>query len=170
MKETDNKTKSTKVADTLKLNYEDVLIAFKKFGWICALFSVVFGLVMFVYKHITYVPKYTSEATFTVSIQNSASSIGGVSVYSFYYNSATAGQLSKTFPYILQSNLLHDAINEDLGMPLAGTTLSASSVSGSNMFTMRATSTDPEKAYKVLLSAIENYPSIAKNQTNMDLT
>ena len=110
MKETENKSKSSKTSETLKLNYEDILIGFRKFGWLCALISVVFGLVMFVHKRVTYVPHYTSSATFHVSIQNSTSSIAGVSVYSFYYNSATANQISKTFPYILQSDLLYDAI------------------------------------------------------------
>ncbi len=162
MKETEKKSKSSKTSETLKLNYEDILIGFRKFGWLCALISVVFGLVMFVYKYATYVPQYTSSATFTVSIQNSTSSIGGISVYSFYYNSATADQLSTTFPYILQSNLLYDAICEDLRTDSVGAALSASSVAGSNMFTMRATSTNPERAYEVLISAIENYPSIAK--------
>lgn len=159
MKETDNKKKSTKA---LKLNSDDIIIGFKKFGWLCAVLAVVFGSIMFAYKHVTYVPKYTSEATFTVYTQNNASSISGVSVYSFYYNSATANQLSKTFPYILKSNLLYDAILEDLETDYLGASVSASSVSGTNMFTLSATSTDPQRAYDVLVSAIDNYPSIAK--------
>lgn len=162
MNETENKTKSKKTSETLKLNFEDVAIAFKKFGWICVALAVVFGLVMYVYKHFTYVPQYTSEATFTVSTQNSTSSIGGVSVYSFYYDSATANQLSKTFPHILKSNLLYDAICEDLNVTKPGAFLSAENVSGSNMFTIRSSSTNPERAYEVLVSAIENYPKIAK--------
>lgn len=162
MNETDNKTKSTKTSDTMKLNLEDIAIAFKKFGWVCVAFAVVFGLVMFIYKHATYVPQYNSEATFTVSTQNSSSSIGGVSVYSFYYDSATANQLSKTFPYIIKSNLLYDAICEDLNRDYPGAFLSAENVSSTNMFTIRSTSTSPQLAYEVLVSAIDNYPAIAK--------
>ena len=138
MNETGNKTKST-AQDTLKLNLEDIAIGFRKFGWICVILALVFGLAMFVYKHINYVPKYTAEATFTVSMQNT-SSIGGVSVYSSYYDSATANQLAKTFPNILESNLLYDAICEDLGTPYVASTLSASNVTGSNMFTMSSVS------------------------------
>ncbi len=162
MSETENKNKSTKVAETLKLNFEDIAIAFKKFGWICVVLAIVFGAITLVYENKTYVPKYTSEATFTVSIQNNASSIGGVSVYSFYYDSATANQLSKTFPHILTSNLLYDAICEDLGRDYVGASVSAENVSGSNMFTIRSTSTSPDVAYEVLISAVENYPAIAK--------
>ncbi len=162
MKETDNKTKSKKASEGFNLNFEDIAIGFKKFGWLCITFALVCGIAMFVYRHANHVPQYTSEATFTVSTQNNKSSIGGVSVYSFYYNSATANQLSKIFPYILQSDLLHDAIREDLGTSIGATHLGASNVPGSSMFTMRATSTDPQRAYDVLVSAIDNYPSIAK--------
>ena len=99
MKETDNKTKSNKSSQILSLNLEDVAIALRKFGWVCVLLAVIMGAITFGYKYMTFVPQYKSEATFTVDTQNSSSSIGGVSVYSFYYDSATAGQLSKTFPY-----------------------------------------------------------------------
>ncbi len=159
MKETDNKTKSLEM---LNMRYEDVAIAFRKIGWLCALFSVVFGLSMFVYKHVTYVPQYTSEATFTVSVQNGTSSNGGISLYSFYYTSATANHLSTIFPCIIESNLLYDAICEDLEIPVVGASLKAKGVEGSNMFTISATATNPERAYYVLLSAIDNFPSIAK--------
>ncbi len=162
MNETDNKTQSTGTSGTVKLNLEDVAIGLKKFGWLCALLAVLFGLIMFAYKHITYVPKYDAEATFTVKVQDSASSIGGVSTFSFYYDAATANQLSKSFPHILASNLLQDAICEDLGTTSVGAVLGAKSVTGSNMFTLYARANTPEKAYEVLVSAIENYPSIAK--------
>ncbi len=162
MNETDKKTKSTNSSGVLKLNLEDVAIGFKKFGWVCVVLAILFGLAMFVYKQVNYVPVYDTEATFTVSIQNKASSIGGVSVFDFYYDSATADQLSQTFPHILKSNLLQDAICEDLGIPSLGASLSASSVSSSNMFTIRSTSRSPERAYDVLISAIDNYPQIAK--------
>lgn len=161
MNETDKKTKSTKTSETLKLNVEDIAIAIRKLGWIAIVLAVVFGLVTFAYKHAKYVPVYTAEATFTVSVQNS-SSIGGISVYSFYYDSATANQLSKTFPYILKSNLLYDAVCEDLGTTVVGASLSAENVSGSNMFTIRSSSTNPQRAYDALVSAVDNYPSIAK--------
>ncbi len=162
MNQTDNKTKSNKTSDVLKLNLEDVSIALKKFGWICVVLAIVFGVIVFVHKQVTYVPRYEAEATFTVSTQNNASSVGGVSVYSFYYDSATANQLSKTFPHILESNLLQEAIREDMGVPLINVSLNADNVAGSNMFTIRCSSQDPETAYNVLVSAIENYPKIAK--------
>lgn len=162
MNETDKTKKSNKSSEILKLNFEDVLIGLRKLGWISVVLALIFGIVAYTYKQATYVPRYTSEATFSINTQNNTSSIGGVSVYSFYYDSATATQLAKTFPYILSSNLLRDAICEDLGVDIPGATLSADNVSGTNMFTITSTSTDPQRAYDVLVSAMDNYPSIAK--------
>lgn len=163
MNQTENKNKSsTKKSDKIQLNFEDVIIGIKKLGWICVLISLVFGIVAFVYEHSRYVPRYTAEATFTVTTQNSSSSIGGLSVYSFYYDAATANQLSATFPYILNSNLLQSAVCEDLGLSYVPVTLTAQSVKGTNMFTLYCTATDPQMAYEVLVSAMDNYPEIAK--------
>jgi receptor protein-tyrosine kinase len=159
MKETDNKTKSIEM---LKLSYEDIVVAFRKFWLLCVLLAVGLGSIMFAYKHITYVPQYTAEATFTVSVQNDKSSNGGISMYTFFYTSATANHLSTIFPCILESNLLYDAICEDLEIPTVDAVLKAKSVEGSNMFTLRVTAASPEKAYDILLSTIKNFPSIAK--------
>jgi capsular polysaccharide biosynthesis protein len=83
-------------------------------------------------------------------------------VYSFYYDSATANQLSETFPLILGSGLIQNAVCEDLDIPFLPVTFKSAAVEGSNMFTLKATSKDPQMAYDVLVSAIKNYPTIAK--------
>ena len=162
MNETDNKTKSTNTSETLKLNLEDVAIGIRKLGWVSVVLALVVGLFVFIYRHVNYVPQYTTEATFTVSTQSSTASVGGVTVYSFYYDASTANQLADTFPYILQSNLLYEAICEDLDVPYLNASLSSYGIEGSNMFTLRAVSTDPELSYDALVSAIENYPKIVK--------
>ncbi len=160
MNETDKNTKS-KSSGILKLNLEDVAIGLKKFGWVCVVLTLLFGSIMFGYKHMTYTPVYDAEATFNIKVQNT-SPIDGVATFSFYYDAATANQLSETFPYILNSNLLQDAICEDLGTSYVGAILSAENVSGSAMFTLRSRAYTPERAYEVLVSAMNNYPSIAK--------
>ena len=159
MKENDIKTKSLEM---LHLSYDDVMIAFRRFGWLCAVLAILFGSLMFGYKRITYSPLYTAEATFTVSIQNGQTSSGGISTYVYFYTTATANHLTTIFPCILDSNLLYDAICEDLDIPMVDAVLKAKSVEGSNMFTIRSTASDPQKAYDILVSAIDNFPSIAK--------
>lgn len=156
------KKSSNQNTNKIQLKLEDAIIGIKKLSWICVVFALVFGGIVFVKEYVEYVPYYTAEATFTVNTEKRSSSIGGVSVYSFYYDSATANQLSKTFPYLLSSTLLEDAVCEDLGVGGIPAKLSATVVSGSNMLTLYATALDPQTAYDVLIATIENYPDVAK--------
>ncbi len=162
MNQTDNKNRKSSSENQRHIRVENILIGVRRFGWLCVVLAVLFGAISYVTEQIRYVPTYTAEATFTVSTENSSSSIGGVSVYSFYYDSATANQLSETFPLILGSGLIQNAVCEDLDIPFLPVTFSSAAVEGSNMFTLTATSKDPQMAYDVLVSAIKNYPTIAK--------
>jgi len=135
---------------------------FQKFWWLCILLAVLAGGGMFFNSYRSYTPRYTASASFTVSTQTNSASIGGISVYSFYYDSTTAAQLESTFPYLLNSNLLSDMICEDMGLTSVPAKMSASAVSGSNMFTLSVTGRDPQMTYDILQSVIKNYPSVAK--------
>ena len=162
MNQTESKNRTSSLDHKRTIKVDNVISGIKRFGWLCVVFALLFGGVAYVYERVNYVPLYTAETTFTVSTENSSSSIGGVSVYSFYYDAATAGQLSETFPHLLSSGLIQNAICEDLEMSYLPVTFNAVAVEGSNMFTLKATSRYPEIAYKVLVSAIDNYPTIAK--------
>ncbi len=140
----------------------DFVKGIKKLWWTCILFAALFGGGMFFNSYRSYSPSYTVSATFTVSTQNSSASIGGISVYSFYYDSTTAAQLASTFPYLLNSNLLSDMICEDMGITSIPVKMNAAAVQGSNMFTLSVTGKDPQLTYDILQSVIKNYPSVAK--------
>ena len=145
---------------TVYLN--DIIKALQRFWWVCVAAAVLFGGYSALNQKLNYVPKYQSEVTLTVNTQNASGAIAGVSVYSFYYDSTTASLLSSTFPYILNCNLLQEAVCEDLGVPALPAKVSASAVPGTNMFTLTAEGKDPQTTYDVLISALENYPSVAK--------
>lgn len=145
----------------MTLYFSDFFKSFKKFWWTLILFTALLGAFAAFRQYTSYTPVYKVSETFTVNTQKSTT-VGGVSSYSFYYDSATASQLADTFPYILSSNLLQDTVCEELGVSAMPARLSASSVSGSNMFTITATGGDPQKTYDTLVSAVKNYPSVAK--------
>ncbi|MGN0443422.1 MAG: AAA family ATPase [Acutalibacteraceae bacterium] len=140
----------------------DIWKGIRKFWWVCIILIAAFGGYRFYNSYVKFVPSYSCSATFTISTQKSTLTDGGISVYSFYYDANTAAQLSDTFPYILGSNLLHDAIKEDLKIEYIPVSLSASSVTNSNMFTMTAKGSDPQLTYDILMSAIKNYPDVAR--------
>ena len=153
--------KNSQKDEFVKVYLSDLIKGLQKFWWICVAAAVIAGGFKAVNERINYTPKYTSSAILTVSTQNT-SSIGGVSVYNFYYDSTAAAQLSDIFPNILSLNILQDMICEDLDMTYMPASLSTSAVASTNMVTLTATGTDPQLTYDVLLSAIDNFPTAAK--------
>ena len=103
----------------------------------------------------SYQPMYRASATFTVYVMNPLQS----EIRS--YNTATAEQMAKTFPYILTSGALSDRVKEELHLA-AMPSVSASVLSNTNILTLTVTSADPQLAYNVLNAVIEYYPDIAE--------
>lgn len=112
------------------------------------------------YRYLTYSPIYHCEATFTVATANEDKD-SGMTSYDFYYTSNTADQLSKTFPYILQSSYFTNALMNELETDHLNGTLSAKTLTDSNMVTMAVNSSDPQDALSILNGAIEIYPEVA---------
>lgn len=164
MNQTENMNKEPEKIDEIKIKIylSDFFKGIKKFWWLCVALAVAVGGFKLTVGYLNFTPSYTTSAICTVSTQNSSATIGGISFYSFYYDSSTASQIAKTFPHILNSNILQEAICEDLGIPALTATLSVSCVSDSNMITITSTGSDPKKAYDILLSAIKNFPDAAK--------
>ncbi len=145
----------------ITIYFSDIFKGLFKFWWVCALLAVLFGGFMFYRYKICFSPQYTASATFTVAIGNS-DEITGASSYAFYYSSATADQLADTFPALLSTKLMKDAINNELKDGGMAASLSMSSVAGTNMFTLKAVGRDPQLTYDSLMAAVRCYPSVAK--------
>ena len=141
----------------------NIIQGFLKFWWLVILLMAI-GAGAFYLKasRIFYMPMYQSSATFTVLTGGASTADSGNGTYNFYYDTTTAGQLARTFPYILSSSLLTDAIKEDLGVEAVNGSISAQAISESNMITMSVISQSPEDAKAILESAIKVYPDIAR--------
>ena len=94
--------KNSKKDEFVKVYLSDLIKGLQKFWWICVAAAVIAGGFKAVNERINYTPRYTSSAILTVSTQNT-SSIGGVSVYNFYYDATTASQLSDISPIFFRS-------------------------------------------------------------------
>lgn len=121
-----------------------------------AVAAVIFGAISVVlYSQFSYSPVYEVSTSFTVKLINPLySSVSG-------YNSQTAEQMEKTFPYILSSNALKSAVKEQLGVDSLPY-VSASVTKGTNVFTLKVSGSDPEYIYKVLETVIDCYPDVAE--------
>ena len=142
--------------------FSDFCRGFKKFWWIIAIICTLFCTFTVFKYHKSYTPMYKAEVTFTVNTQDKTSAISGITAYNFYYDASTASHLASTFPHILRSNLLQEAVANDLNLPSLPVNLTASSISGSNMFTLSSSGYDPQLTYDALISTMENYPDIAR--------
>lgn len=120
----------------------------RKRFWLPLLLAVVCGGAWFLYQRSRYTPMYASEVTFTISVSSSSSS--DISRTSAYYSKATAEQLSKTFPYLIQSDLLYTKLSQAMGVSRINGTITAANVPDTNLFTVRVTSSSADDALAIL--------------------
>lgn len=154
------------------IDLSGVISAFFKFWWLCVLLAVLAAGMMFIKSYVLFKPVYQSSVTFTVQTPQPGYGNMGITSYSFSYNRSTAAQFSNTFPNIIKSNILQDVVCNDLDLDYFPCSLTASSVSGTNMFTITATGSDPQVTYDVLQSVIKNYPSVSQyviGNTDLDI-
>lgn len=135
----------------------DFFRVFRKFWWLFLLLMVVCAGGYGLYSYLTYTPAYRCSATFTVSAGDEESGS-----YSFYYDQNSADQLSKTFPYILDSSYFRSVLSEHLGQPSLNGTITAETVENSNMVTMTVESPNAQDALNILQTALEIYPETAR--------
>lgn len=129
-----------------------------RFWWLIAILMLVGGYGMYARATRFYTPRYRSTASFTVMTGDEDSG----ETYNFFYDVQSAGQMARTFPYILGSDLLWDAMRADLGVETINGSVSAAAVSESNLIEMSAVSSSPQDARAILESAIRVYPSVAR--------
>lgn len=125
--------------------------------WMPVVLAVVGAVGLFGFQYVLQTPMYESSATFTVATET-----GSAGNYSFYYDNSTADQMAKTFPYILESSYFRSVLSDQLEDGTINGTITAETISNSNVVTMRAHSSDPGDAYDILTAAIEIYPETAQ--------
>ena len=94
-------------------------------------------------------PLYTVSTTFAV---NTSSGTG--STY-------TAYDTAKRFSSILENQILHRKVAEELGMEDFDATLNVNIVQETNLMVLSVSATSPEEAFHVLNAVLENYSSVS---------
>ena len=129
---------------------------FRRLWWMVLLLILAGAALFTLYQRLGKKPLYASSATFTVETGNETSG-----TYGFYYNQETADQLSKTFPYVLESGFFRNMLLEHLGSDSLNGTITAETIESSNVVTMRVESPDPQDARDILDAAVAIYPETA---------
>ena len=142
----------------------------RRLYWIPLVLMLVCGGLWLVRVWRTYTPMYASEVTFTIQVNTGSSS--DISGGSSYYDKSTAEQLSKTFPYLIQSDYFAARLRQAMGIDRLNGSITAITVPNTNLFTLRVTSPDPKDALEILQAVIEVYPQAADyvvGSTGMEL-
>lgn len=137
--------------------------------WVLIL-AVAGGAVLYAKSWLSWSPRYTASATFTISASRDDGT-GGTGSYA-YYDNATAEQMANTFPYILTSGVLSRRAAAELGQDAVSGQIRASAEENTNLFTLSVTDSDASRAYETLQAVITCYPEVAEmivGRTSMEL-
>lgn len=133
--------------------------SFCRLWWLPFLLAVACGGLLGLRAWRSYTPMYASQVTFT--IQTADSSLTDIGGSTSYYNKATAEQLTKTFPYLVQSDLMKSKLRQAMGVSWINGNISAQTVDNTSLFSLRVTSTSAQDAYDILVAVTEVYPQVA---------
>lgn len=125
----------------------------KRVWWLFVVLMAGGIVAVYAFSYASYSPMYRCEATFTISTGDDSS---------FYYSVNTAGQLSKTFPYILDSSYFRSVLLDALGTNTLNGTITAQTIENSNMVTMQVESPSAEDARAILDAALAVYPEVSR--------
>lgn len=139
----------------------DFAKGFKKFWYIVVILAVISGTAAFYIKYTSYVPMYQSTVSFSVSSVSYSSN--GSAVSASYYDNTSAAQMSKTFPYIVSTSMMRNAIQNELGTDYINGVITAEAVApDSNIFKVSVSSSSPEDAFSIVQAVIKVYPDVAR--------
>ena len=144
------KTNEIEKIDIMNL-MADFLNALRKLWPVMLILLVVCTVRSYFATSFSYTPQYVASATVSVA------GPGGS-----YSNIQSAQEMAEIFPYILTSGVLQDVVANDLGTDSVPGTIDVQAESGMNMMTISVSSDDPQMAYNILTSVIENYPEVAE--------
>ncbi len=144
-----------------RLLLHNFLNAAKHLLWIVFLLSAAAGVLRYIQANRSYAPVYSTSAVFSVRASYAATT--DITSGSPYLDSNTAMSLAQTFPYVIRSENTQMLLCAELGKSQLDGTINAYSTADTALFTMTATSNNPQSAYDLLLATIKIYPQAASN-------
>ena len=126
----------------------DVLYQF----WVPVLAFIGVKLIVWSYITLTFVPSYTSSVTLSVSTRTASTVYGDLS---------TASSMAEVLEEVLDSSLLTDVVNAEMGEDVTGLRYSCTVIPNTNLLTMSVTASDARTAFTAVTCVLENYQDVA---------
>ena len=134
----------------------DLIEGFLKF-WLPILISMSLAAsIGYFVKKALYTPKYRSLATFFVDVNTA------VKYENNNISEKAMTQVSKIFPYVINSQLMHIIIMDEFGVDEMPGELYVSTMSDTNLVTIQAIADNPDTSYQLLQVVLKNYPRVAR--------
>lgn len=135
-----------------EINFHTLAALLLKNLWAIALLCISAVLCFSSISRLTYVPQYTSTATFMVSAKDGTNA----------YNSLTTTQsMAAVFVEVFESNVLREKVQENMPGKTFDGTINTTTIPQTNLLIVTVTSPEPDTAFHALELIIENYSSIS---------
>lgn len=138
-----------------EVHFRLILLDLLKNAWVALLAVIVACIAVFSYGTSVYKPRYTCDATFSVSTKSSGAFV------SFYSSMNTAAEMAEVFREVFSSDVLKRMIREDLENQNLNFTISSKVAEGTNILTVSATADTPWQAQQVMRSLMKNYGQVS---------
>ena len=123
--------------------------------WMVLLCAGLFALLAYIGSSLMVHPSYSCSATFVVTPKTSSSNYSSGA-------SAVTTSTAEQFASLLNSSTLVTRVRKLGGEDVAGASVSASAVSGTNIIQLRTTGPNPRSAYYMCLGILDNYQDYAQ--------
>ncbi len=133
---------------------DDMFKALLKYWWLVIIIVSLTSTVFYFQRKVTYKAKYEASATYSVNAN---------SPYTYstnYYDQTTARNLGTTMEYLLNSASMKRIVAEDLGVKNLPGKIKVSCLESTNILTISTSSSDPQAAYNILQSVLNNYEAV----------
>ncbi len=121
--------------------------------WVVIVVSGFLAMGTYLFAEATYSETYTTSTTYAVTAKGASASI--------YNNLSTAKTIAEVMTDIFSSGTLKGMIAKDLGVDSISGKITAELVPESTLINITVTSNSPEMAFRIIKSAINNYPKIS---------
>lgn len=135
-----------------EINPHALIALVLKHVWVVVLMCISAVMCFSSVCRLTYVPEYTSTATFMVSAKDSTSA----------YNSLTTTQsMASVFVEVFQSNILREKIAEKMPEGTFDGVINTTTIPETNLLIVTVTASQPDTAFQALNLLVDNYSTIS---------
>lgn len=139
-----------------KFDFSTIIDDWKKMFTIIVLSSLILAMLgdLFIYRTRDLI--YRSEATLQVSAKK------GDTRYSMYTNLNVTQQMAKTLSYIMNSDIIEDLVEEDLGVNKLNGRIQTSVTKDTNFIVLRVFGDTPKDTFDVMHSVLNHYQDLCE--------